>query len=73
MLKQFVFLLAVAMGTRTVSRAETIQLKDKAAVTGKVLVEKRDQVFVDLGYTVLAIPRSQISAILKNEIGRAHV
>ena len=67
MLKQFVFLLVVAVGTATVSRAEIIQLKDKAAVTGKVLVEKRDQVFVDLGYTVLAIPRSQISAILKND------
>jgi hypothetical protein len=40
--------------------AETILLKEKAAVTGKILVEKHDQVAVDLGYTVLLIPRSQI-------------
>ena len=63
----FVCLLTVAAGLACVSRAETIQLKDKAAVTGKVLAEKRDQVIVDLGFTVLAIPRSQISAIAKTD------
>ena len=68
MFRTFVFLLAVAAGTATVSRAETIQLKDQAAVTGKVLAEKRDQIIVDLGYTVLSIPRSQITAILKPEV-----
>ena len=67
MLKTFVFLLAAIAGTAIVSRAETIQLKDKAAVTGKVLADKRDQVIVDLGYTVLSIPRSQISAIVKTD------
>ncbi len=67
MLKTFVCLLTVAAVAAWVSRAETIQLKDKAAVTGKVLAEKRDQVIVDLGFTVLAIPRSQISAISKTD------
>jgi serine protease Do len=42
-------------------------LKDKAAVVGKVLAEKRDQVAVDVGYTVLVIPRNQILKILKSE------
>ncbi len=48
-------------------RAETIQLKDKAAVTGKILAEKRDHVAVDIGYTVLVIPRNQITKILKDD------
>jgi serine protease Do len=43
--------------------AATIQLKDKASVTGKILAEKRDQVVLDVGYTVLLIPRSQIVKI----------
>ena len=47
--------------------ADTIQLKDKAAVVGTVLAEKHDQVAVDIGYTVLVIPRNQISKILKSD------
>ena len=46
--------------------ADTIQLKDKAAVVGKVLAEKHDQVVVDVGYTVLVIPRNQIVKILED-------
>jgi serine protease Do len=43
--------------------AEVVVLKDKATVTGKILAEKKDLVVVDLGYTVLSIPRSQIARI----------
>jgi serine protease Do len=57
----------VLLGLAAPVAAETIQLKDKATVTGKILSEKKDQVFVDLGYTVLSIPRSQIVKILKAE------
>jgi len=46
--------------------AETIQLKDKAEVIGTVLADKRDQVAVDIGYTVLVIPKNQIVRIIKN-------
>src|SRR5204863_665921 len=53
--------------------AETIQLKDKAAITGKVLAEKRDQVAVDVGYTVLVIPRNQIVKISKPEAAQPAV
>ena len=67
MLKLSVFMLALSACAVARGRAETIQLKDKAAVTGKVLAEKRDQVIVDLGYTVLAIPRSQIVTISKSD------
>jgi len=49
-----------------VARADTIQLNNKAAVVGTVLTEKRDQVVVDIGYTVLVIPKNQITRILRN-------
>jgi serine protease Do len=43
--------------------AATVQLKDKSAVTGNILSEKRDSIAVDIGYTVLVIPRSQVARI----------
>src|SRR6185437_14980991 len=45
----------------------TIQLKDNAAVVGKILAEKHDQVAIDVGYTVLVIPRTDIEKILRGE------
>jgi serine protease Do len=45
--------------------ADTIQLKDKAAVTGKILAEKPDSIVLDVGYTVLVVPRSAVSGIFK--------
>ncbi len=47
--------------------ADTIQLKDKASISGKVLAEKPDQVAVDLGYTILVVPRDQILKISKTD------
>ena len=52
--------------------ADTIQLKDKAAVSGKVLAEKKDMVAVDIGYTVLVIPRNQISKVVKTDEAEPH-
>jgi serine protease Do len=49
------------------AEAATVQLKDKAAVTGKILTQKRDQVVVDIGYTTLVIPRNQIVKVLEND------
>lgn len=62
--KCFLLLLAIGCGL-PLAQAETLQLKDKVSVTGKILAEKRDQVYVDLGFTVLTVPRSQIMRILK--------
>ena len=45
--------------------ADTIQLKDAAAVTGKVLAEKTDALIVDVGYTVLLIPRGAVTGVTK--------
>ena len=47
--------------------ADTVQLKDKAAITGKVLTEKSDHIAVDIGYTVLVIPRSQVVTIVRSD------
>ena len=57
-------------------RADTIQLKDKeenASITGKILAEKRDQVVVDVGYTVLVIPRNQVSRIFKDSNSKPEI
>jgi serine protease Do len=43
--------------------ADVIQLKDQAAVTGKILAEKPDAVVLDVGYTVLVVPRNAITNI----------
>jgi serine protease Do len=43
--------------------ADTVVLKDRASIVGKVLAEKHDQVVVDLGYTTLTVPRNQIVKI----------
>jgi serine protease Do len=45
--------------------ADTVQLKDSAALTGKILLEKPDSVVVDVGYTVLVVPRNEILGITK--------
>jgi serine protease Do len=47
----------------TLACADTVQLKDKDAVTGKILAEKPDAVVVDVGYTVLVIPRNDVEKI----------
>ncbi len=59
----------VALGAAgvQVEAADTIQLKDRAAIVGTILAEKPDQVVVDVGYTVLTIPRAQIVSIKQGE------
>ena len=68
MLKQFAFSAAAVLCLMQIARADTIQLKDKASVVGKVLSEKRDQVAIDIGYTVLVIPRNQIVKISRADV-----
>src|ERR1700685_2673535 len=46
--------------------ADTVQLKDSASLTGKILAEKADSVVVDVGYTVLVVPRTDIAGIKKS-------
>ena len=53
-----------------VASADTIQLKNKAAVTGKVLAEKSDALVVDIGYTVLVIPRNSVVSRTADATGK---
>lgn len=55
--------LLLLLATALVAGADTIQLKDKASVSGKILAEKKDSLALDIGYTVLVIPRNQIEKI----------
>ena len=54
------------LGGLSFASADVIQLKDQAAVTGKILAEKPDAVVVDVGYTVLVVPRSVIAGVSKS-------
>src|SRR6266851_4431709 len=70
MLVQFC-MVVVLLGGAVMAAADAIQLKEKTSVTGKILAEKRDQVVIDLGYTVLVIPRNQIAKIAREESAEA--
>ncbi len=50
-----------------VAHAATVQLKDKASITGTILTEKRDHVVIDIGYTSLVVPRNRITKILQGD------
>ena len=65
-LKKYLPLLALALSAAHFASADTIQLKDKSAVTGKILAEKPDAVVVDVGYTVLVVPRNSIVSVVKD-------
>jgi serine protease Do len=68
-LKNFSAGLALVLCAANLASADTIQLKDQAALTGKILAEKSDAIVVDVGYTVLVVPRSVITKISKaNEV-----
>ena len=68
MLKRPIHLVLALIFPAFVVSAATVQLKDKASVTGKILADKKDQLVVDVGYTVLIIPRSQVSKVIEDEI-----
>ena len=67
MLKRFIPVILFSLFDASLARADTVQLKDKAAITGKILARKHDQVIMDIGYTVLAIPRNQIEKIMEGD------
>jgi len=45
-------------------QATTVELKGRASVTGKILADKKDQIIIDIGYTVLVIPKNQVVKLL---------
>jgi serine protease Do len=71
-LKKILVSSVIILNAQPIIRAEIIELKDKASINGKILTEKRDQVAVDIGYTVLVIPRTQIAKISKGDADEVH-
>ncbi len=61
------FIVAMLLGSSVVFVfADTIQLKEAAAITGRILTEKTDSLVVDVGYTVLQIPRTSVVNVSKS-------
>jgi len=53
------------------ARADVIHLKDSNQLTGKILTEKPDKVYVDIGFTVLEVPRTDIASIESEDATKA--
>ena len=67
--KQHFWLAAVAGAGLLTTRADTLQLKEDASLTGKILEERADSLVVDVGYTVLVVPRSSILGLSRSGKG----
>ena len=67
MLNQIRWMLALAFGCLPACATDVLQLKDNAAIAGRILTQKPEQVVVDVGYTVLVVPRNQILNITTTE------
>jgi serine protease Do len=65
MLKFSLPLAACLAAGACLATADTLELKEKAAITGTILAEKPDSVAIDIGYTVLVIPRKDILKVSK--------
>jgi len=60
-------LAAVLAGGNYLALADVIELKDAAAISGRILADKRDAIIVDVGYTALVIPKTAVSKITAGE------
>jgi serine protease Do len=58
-MRQAILCLLVVMANLA-AQATTLELKGMAAVTGRILEVKKDEIIIDIGYTVLAIPKNQV-------------
>jgi serine protease Do len=67
MLNHASWIAALTCSLISASANDLVQLRDNSAVRGKILTEKPDQVVVDLGFTVLVVPRGEILKISSNE------
>ena len=46
---------------------DTVRLKDDAVISGRILSDKPDTLYVDIGYTVIAVPKSSVLEIVRPE------
>jgi serine protease Do len=67
-LRRLRVLLAAAAGmSPLLVVGDLVQLKDQASLSGRIVAEKKEAVFLDVGYTVLSIPRSQILKVVRGQ------
>jgi serine protease Do len=59
-------ILGAALICQAVAYGDTVRLKDEASLTGRILTEKKDVVYLDVGYTVLSIPRGEIVQLVRD-------
>jgi serine protease Do len=59
-LRHIVLCILVFCGTCTICFADKIVLKEGQIITGKILTEKKTQIYIDIGITVLAVPKDTI-------------
>jgi serine protease Do len=64
-MRKVLIVLAMLCGAAGLNAADTLQLKEQGAITGTILAEKAEMVVIDVGYTVLLVPRPEIVNILK--------
>jgi len=48
----------------TLAFSDTLRLKDDASISGRIVAEKSEQVAIDVGYTVLVVPRGAIVEVV---------
>lgn len=71
MIRRELSLLVVGAALVLTARADTLQLRDNSSLTGRIIAEKSDQVVLDVGYTVLLVPRAEVVKITKPETSEA--
>ncbi|MDH7502217.1 MAG: trypsin-like peptidase domain-containing protein [Verrucomicrobiota bacterium] len=49
------------------AEADTLHLKDSAAISGRIIAEKEDLFVVDVGYTVLVVPKKEVLKLSHSE------
>ena len=59
-LRQISFCVLVLLGWCIVCPADRIVLKEGQTITGDILAEKKDQIYIDIGITVLAVAKDKI-------------
>lgn len=57
---QIRFCALVLLATCVLCPADRIVLKEGQTITGDILSEKKDQIYIDIGITVLAVPKDKI-------------
>lgn len=63
--------LAAGLDAAQAGDFETLTLKDGQRITGEVVAEKADSLFIDLGHDLVRIPREQISKRAKGDEAEA--